>query len=46
MQFERERQTLSKYHAAHDDSVRFAKYAVRTHSIDGLPVRNPTRAVS
>ena len=37
----RERETLRKYHAQHDESVRFAKYAVRTHSIDGLPVRNP-----
>jgi hypothetical protein len=46
MSFDRERQTLSKYHATHDDEVRFAKYAVRTKSIDGLPVRNPTRAVS
>lgn len=38
----RERETLSKYHAAHDEAARFAKYAVRTRSIDGLPVRNPT----
>jgi hypothetical protein len=38
----RERETLSKYHAQHGDEVRFAKYAVRTQSIDGLPVRNPT----
>ncbi|WP_287979197.1 pyridoxamine 5'-phosphate oxidase family protein [Sphingomonas sp.] len=45
MAFERERQTLSKYHAAHDDAARFAKYAVRGRSIDGLPVRNPTVAV-
>lgn len=43
MRFERERETLSKYHAGHDKAVRFAKYAVRTHSIDGLPVRNPTQ---
>lgn len=42
MQFERERETLSKYHAKHGDEARFAKYAVRTQSIDGLPVRNPT----
>lgn len=42
MRFERERETLGKYHAGHDPEVRFAKYAVRTHSIDGLPVRNPT----
>ena len=44
MAFERERTTLSKYHAANGDATRFAKYAVRTHSIDGLPVRNPTVA--
>lgn len=43
MRFERERETLSKYHAGHDPAVRFAKYAVRTHSIDGFPVRNPTQ---
>lgn len=42
MRFERERDTLSKYHANRDVEARFAKYAVRTHSIDGLPVRNPT----
>jgi hypothetical protein len=46
MSFERERQTLSKYHETHGDEIRFAKYAVRTKSIDGLPVRNPTRVVS
>ncbi|MGY4395089.1 hypothetical protein ACVWZA_000250 [Sphingomonas sp. UYAg733] len=44
MSFERERQTLSKYHAASTDEARFGKYAIRTVSIDGLPVRNPTRA--
>ncbi|MES2986561.1 MAG: pyridoxamine 5'-phosphate oxidase family protein [Pseudomonadota bacterium] len=44
MELVRERDTLSKYHAQHEDAVRFAKYAVRTHSIDGLPVRNPTVA--
>ncbi len=43
MTFERERQTLSKYHLKHGDEVRFAKYAVRDRSIDGLPVRNPTK---
>jgi hypothetical protein len=42
MSFERERETLSKYHAKHGDEIRFGKYAVRTKSIDGLPVRNPT----
>jgi hypothetical protein len=44
MAFERERTTLSKYHANSTDATRFAKYAVRTRSIDGLPVRNPTQA--
>ncbi len=43
MAFERERQTLKKYHAATSDATRFGKYAVRTTSIDGLPVRNPER---
>lgn len=42
MAFDRERETLSKYHEKHGDATRFAKYAVRTKSIDGLPVRNPT----
>ncbi|MGJ3628757.1 hypothetical protein AB5I41_21015 [Sphingomonas sp. MMS24-JH45] len=42
MAYERERDTLSKYHEKHGDATRFAKYAVRTTSIDGLPVRNPT----
>lgn len=46
MQFERERQTLSKYHIAVSDSERFGKYAKRTTSIDGLPVRNPTQPAS
>ncbi|KQT34939.1 pyridoxamine 5'-phosphate oxidase [Sphingomonas sp. Leaf412] len=44
MAYERERETLSKYHEKHGDATRFAKYAVRTKSIDGLPVRNPTVA--
>jgi hypothetical protein len=44
MELVRERETLSKYHAKHGEAARFAKYAVRTHSIDGLPVRNPTVA--
>ena len=42
MHFDRERETLSKYHLKHGDDVRAAKYAVRTRSIDGLPVRNPS----
>ncbi|WEJ99015.1 MAG: pyridoxamine 5'-phosphate oxidase family protein [Candidatus Sphingomonas phytovorans] len=44
MSFDRERETLSKYHAKSSDEERFGKYARRTRSIDGLPVRNPTRA--
>jgi hypothetical protein len=43
MSFERERQTLSKFHLASSDTERFGKYARRTASIDGLPVRNPTQ---
>jgi hypothetical protein len=46
MELVRERETLSKYHQKHGDEVRFAKYAVRTHSIDGLPVRNPTEVLA
>ncbi|MBX3593530.1 pyridoxamine 5'-phosphate oxidase family protein [Sphingomonas sp.] len=42
MRFDRPRETLAKYHSSHGDAERFAKYAVRTASIDGLPVRNPT----
>ena len=43
MTFDRERETLSKYHRQHDEAARQAKYALRTQSIDGLPVRNPTQ---
>ncbi len=42
MSFDRERETLSKYHRQYGEEVRQAKYAVRLTSIDGLPVRNPT----
>lgn len=42
MTFERERDTLNKYHEKQGDPARFAKYAVRQESLDGLPVRNPT----
>lgn len=42
LRFERERDTLSKYHRQYGEEVRQAKYAVRLKSIDGLPVRNPT----
>lgn len=43
MQLARERDTLRTYHARQSEAERFAKYAVRTASIDGLPVRNPQR---
>lgn len=46
MAFDRARDTLSNYHAKHGDATRFAKYAVRTKSIDGLPVRDPTVPVA
>ena len=42
MSFDRERETLSKYHAADDPAARLAKTADRTQSIDGLPIRVQT----
>jgi len=42
MEFDRERHTLSKYHAAQDKDARLAKLATRTKSIDGLAVRVQT----
>jgi hypothetical protein len=39
MAFEKERQTLVKYHAGQDPAERLVKIAGRTKSIDGLPVR-------
>jgi hypothetical protein len=42
MSLDRERATLSKYHAAMTDEERLADYAAHTKSIDGLPIRNPT----
>ena len=39
MAFDKERQTLVKYHATQDPAERLAKIAGRTKSIDGLPVR-------
>lgn len=39
MQFDRPRETLSKYHSAQDPAERMAKIATRTSSIDGLPLR-------
>jgi Pyridoxamine 5'-phosphate oxidase len=43
MAFDKERQTLSKYHASQDPAERLAKIAGRTKSIDGLPVRVQVR---
>jgi hypothetical protein len=42
MAMERERDTLTKYHAADDPAKRLKKLATRTRSIDGLPVRVQT----
>lgn len=42
MSFERERETLSRYHAAQDPAERLEKIAGRTQSIDGLPLRVQT----
>jgi flagellar motor switch protein FliM len=39
MTIERERQTLSKYHASQTDAERTEELAVPVASIDGLPVR-------
>lgn len=43
MTFDRERQTLSKYHRADDPEKRLRKLAKRDKSIDGLPTRAATR---
>ena len=43
MTLKTERQTLRKYHAGDDPAARLLKYAERDRSIDGLPVRPPTR---
>ncbi len=42
MAMERERDTLTKYHAADDPAKRLVKIAKRTKSIDGLAVRTQT----
>jgi hypothetical protein len=42
MAFDRERETLSRYHAAQDPAERLATISTRTRSIDGLPVRVQT----
>lgn len=44
MAFDRERRTLSKYHAGQSRDERLAEWADHTHSIDGLPVRVSTVA--
>ena len=43
MTMERERGTLTKYHAAQDPVERLEKLSQRTKSIDGLPLRVQTR---
>ncbi len=45
MAFEKERQTLAKYHASQDPAERLAKITGRTKSIDGLPVRVQDRVL-
>jgi hypothetical protein len=42
MQYERDRETLSKYHAQQDPAARLEVVAGRTRSIDGLPVTPQT----
>jgi hypothetical protein len=42
MTLEKERATLTKYHAQQDPAERLAKIAERNRSIDGLPVRVQT----
>ena len=44
MTLDRERSTLSKYHAGQTRPERLAEWAEQTHSIDGLPVRVATIA--
>ncbi|MEG8021049.1 pyridoxamine 5'-phosphate oxidase family protein [Sphingomonas aerolata] len=44
MTLDRERQTLSKYHAGQSDAERLAEWAEHPRSIDGLPTRVPTIA--
>lgn len=46
MTLERERETLSKFHARQSDAAQLERYATRTRSIDGLPVRTPDRVVA
>jgi hypothetical protein len=46
MRFDRERTTLSRYHAVVSEQDRLDKIKDRTKSIDGLPVRLQTRVPS
>jgi hypothetical protein len=46
MQLERERETLTKYHAQSDPTKWEAKMAGRTKSIDGLPTRATDRYIA
>lgn len=46
MAFQRERETLSKYHAQQDQQERLERVKERTRSIDGLPVTPPDRVPS
>lgn len=46
MTLERERDTLSKFHAQQSEQAQLERYATRTRSIDGLPVRTPDRVVA
>ena len=43
MKLEQPRETLIPYHARMDPEARLEKIKDRTMSIDGLPVRPPTR---
>lgn len=46
MTLERERDTLSKFHAQQSEAAQLERYATRTRSIDGLPIRTPDRVVA
>lgn len=43
MRFDRERETLSRYHSQQDQSARLERVKSRTRSIDGLPITPPDR---
>ncbi len=46
MTLERERDTLSKFHAQQSETAQLERYATGKRSIDGLPVRTPDRVVA